>query len=130
MKKTFLLTFFTASIIFIVNSSLALAECAWVLWYKEETISQEKSLITKWEILTAFPKYEQCLKAGKKAMGEKKEFLNRMVEVDSKIKVTEITEEGIREGIRIDHDNFLTIYRYNCLPETLDPRERKEIKDK
>jgi hypothetical protein len=93
-------------------SSMADAECAWVLWKKYERVGENRTV--NWEVISAVPQYQDCLKMQKRVLyGEKafwKKNLKESVEItDWMISIK--TKDGI---------GMLT---YECLPDTTDPRK-------
>ncbi len=100
------------------------AECAWVLWVQEERPISSRE---RWDLLKAFPDHKACseelavwlkknIEAYRAIVGPKElGGINRVV----------IFENGVT---RFDHPGGMgiVIERFYCLPDTIDPREKKE----
>jgi hypothetical protein len=113
MKK-FLLTI----ILLIAFSSVANAECAWVLWEQNAYYKIEKGEAIErkyWEIIGAFPKYEQCLERKKVLFTNVKKGVE---ERDPKVQAVpfELVIEHFSETSSLH-------YQFKCLPDTIDPRK-------
>ena len=111
MKKILLI----AGLIIIGFSSLVDAECAWVLWERQH-IKNEEGKVTNagdWGIVSAYPKYEQCLDR------QRQEFINFPEEQGYKV-VSRPFEYALRykEG-----GEGSILQELKCLPDTIDPRK-------
>ncbi len=110
------------------SASLAAAECAWVLWTRVDTASASGSR-TNWEADTAYENFRQCKAGRKEAIKQARRVWDEDVGIEREY-VDEKTGEKqvviefqVRPGKRAKH--VRTVY-YRCLPETIDPRERKK----
>jgi hypothetical protein len=104
------------------------AQCAWVLWnlstltYKDERTHDIKPLIKgepQWEIVAAFPKYEQCVKR------QEQEFL-KFKEGIKKQKENNFSEDKNNWIIAGSYTTSHVMYfwgQWKCLPDTVDPRK-------
>jgi hypothetical protein len=100
---------------------------AWVLWLKNELFIVEQGSIPKetrnYEILLAFPKFEQCLKAQEQAWTQKKSFYSNpqfagIEKVDGrKPDLLFIYYKSNNAGKSMQTETFI------CLPSNIDPRK-------
>ena len=94
-------------------SSVAKAECAWVLWLKHCSFITKtgENLKCEWELSEAYPTYEQCMNVRENIWtGYKKEFSK---------------SDGVPFGylnLNKGSDTALTI-DLHCFPDTIDPRK-------
>ncbi len=105
----------------------ARAECAWVMWSKVETTQSQKDEFPTfgqwWEIVQALETSEQCdvfMEAYHSRMvrfHEEKKVWDVMKASPSHIS---IRRKGGGPGV------FVQSWTYFCLPDTVDPREKKE----
>jgi hypothetical protein len=87
---------------------MANAQCAWVLWEKSNI-----SPSPDWQIISAFPKYEQCIERQESEFNKIKE-LYKIAKITILSPETMLIELGIGEPYR---------YTSKCLPGTIDPRK-------
>lgn len=110
-------TLFIISLL-IAFSSVANAECAWVLWIRTDILLIEKDKLpiekVQWELMGAVPQYEFCAKMLKSSYESQKRF---WMEGRSPEKVKLNDEKCI-----IFPMDGMTI-RFYCLPDTIDPRK-------
>ncbi len=112
------------SIVWVGPASVVAAECAWVLW-SGATTTKMGIVGTGWDVLEGFETKTDCMQARIKAW--KSDFLSwkelpsvRDVKPDEGRVMLDIffTEERPERG------NRLTV-KYLCLPDPIDPREKK-----
>jgi hypothetical protein len=105
--------FLIAIIFSFIMSSMAEAECAWVLWLKHCSFVAKtgENLKCEWELNEAYPTHEQCMSVRENIWtGYKKMFLK---------------SDGVPFGylnLNKDSDTALTI-DFRCFPDTIDPRK-------
>jgi len=105
----------------------ALAECAWVLWYKQtgmrlpDVVGDPPS----WEVVQAKASRAECLRGLTAEVAREERATNRNREIS-------VTEDMVSENLfRVADDGHrelvvMRIRRYVCLPDTVDPRGPKE----
>ena len=101
----------------------ALAD-GWVLWEKGDVIKKGLEQSIYWNIINAYPLYEQCAKA---KVNMWQHFKKEAEEDKQTMGVVEVKTAPDLVIKRFKEDNSIlswsqTVY---CLPGTLDPRERK-----
>lgn len=101
----------------LVMSNIVNALCAWVLWEQRAyyRIENDNPIERKyWEIIGAFPKYEQCLERKKVLFTNIKEQVRKS---DPKVDAVpfELVIEHFTETSSLHH-------LFICLPDTIDPR--------
>jgi hypothetical protein len=110
MKKVLL-----AIILLIAFSSVANAECAWVLWLKVSKNPLTKE--GKWELTKAFQTYQQCQEYKNEAINGSAENFKRNKGWDVKVYQSEsilVSDSAKNESIFLE---------YSCFPDTIDPRK-------
>lgn len=107
MKKILFATIFC-----LFMSSIANAECAWVLWERSYPVPDE------WMMINGFQTYDQCKKAKKDAYETKKRILSKMG-----WEVTEEMEDSLSMGLSRGGRSTSIYTSWMCLPDTLDPRK-------
>ncbi len=108
-------TFLVALLLLVLGPGTASAECAWVLW--EELSNPMRSLSPHdswWEIVGTALTRQDC---GNGANGALKDRADRMGAVGT------VKAEGNQVSVRMA--DTLLVYRYLCLPDTVDPRGPK-----
>ncbi len=65
-------------ILLIALSSVANAECAWVLWKKSVTIRFINKTETNWELANAAPDHQGCLQMREKTFQENHQSLSQL----------------------------------------------------
>jgi len=98
--------------------NIVYAQCAWVLWLQKAYYRFEKEEPVErkyWEIIGAFPKYEQCL--------EKKEVL--FTNINKSVKESDHKVKAVPFELVIEHFSETSSLHYGikCLPDTIDPRK-------
>ncbi len=107
-------------------ASTAAAEGAWVVWIKKEDMLFEKHLqsFTSWELISAQPTREECL-------GVKAGVWETVADQYSDLS----QYPGIEKVDRVPHELLITTRKeglggttktFYCLPDTIDPREKRE----
>lgn len=95
-------------------------QCAWVLWirYEKLMIEEGKAPVQKvdWELISAVPKYEQCMLMQKELYEKQKKFW----ESGGKIKVEGVPFNLITLTFQEGLPWFIKL---NCFPDTIDPRK-------
>lgn len=94
------------------------AECAWVLWEQTAYYRIEKDEPIErnfWEIIGAFPKYEQCL--------ERKKVL--FTNIKEQVKKSDPKADAVPFELVIEHftETSFVHYKFICLPDTVDLRK-------
>lgn len=125
MKKLLLLPL-SLFFLLVVYVSLPHAESGWVLWKKAEVIKKELKQNIYWEIVNAYPNYNNCSDAKKRiwqtlkqeAIEEKKDKYRNISEVK------EVPYELIIKSFKDDSSFMSWSENLYCLPGTLDPREK------
>src|SRR6266542_231630 len=96
----------------------ASAECAWVLWLQKYDSIRGAPTEPTWGLMRALPTHAACQK--EQALAIK----NNSTPVPN----VETTVSGnlVTKGLRLaDGQSAMSIYRYECLPDTIDPRGPK-----
>ena len=105
-------------------SELCKAECAWVLWTKtEKTIFKPNpNYSERWEIMGAVPKYEHCLRM-KQEVFEKRSGAYTEGKSKGGFPGLEVKVDPSITAIFLSGQNLLEVIKFNCLPDTIDPRK-------
>ena len=98
--------------LFFINVKVRGAECAWVLWKKYERIDPDRTV--EWEVVSAVPQYEECLRLQKRVLRRDKESHKRNFKESVDISDWIIT---------IKLEKGLGMISHECLPDTIDPRK-------
>jgi hypothetical protein len=103
-----------AIIFCLLVSSIANAQCAWILWEKSHP-----NISNKWMMRNGFQTYDQCKKAKRDAYETtKKGFLS----LKMGYRIIADTEDWLSMGL--SGEGLPSIYySWMCLPDTLDPRK-------
>lgn len=123
IKRYVAVLFLTLSVVLFIPFR-ASAE-GWVLWEKGEVIYKEGTQSISWELIDAYPSYEQCTN-GKPAIWkifkkQAEEDKQKMRAAEVKSVEPELVTKSYKEG-----SNILSwTHKIYCLPGTLDPRERR-----
>jgi hypothetical protein len=99
-------------------SSIANAQCAWVLWQQRVyyRIEYDNPIERKyWEVMAAFPSYEQCL--------ERKRVL--FTKIKESIRKSNPKVDAVPFELVIEHFTEISSLHhiFMCLPDTIDPRK-------
>lgn len=114
-------TLVLAAILVLGSASVAVAECAWVLWSKIVR-SEYTGLI--WNIEAAYAERPKCIHGRNDVLEAKARFFTEGVEARLQgVKVQSIPEEGL---LRLSHNKGKAWVYFLCLPDTIDPRKQKE----
>ncbi len=98
-------------------TSAAVGECAWVFW---QSITQMDSITVSWKIDSAFSTRMECIARRDRDF----EVLSTMLQTSPGVRdIKRGSESAALSYVKKGH-TWLT--RYVCLPDTLDPREKKE----
>ena len=106
-----------AMILVLAWTSAAAAECAWVLWHQ---LSAVETGYGAWEVENAFATHAVCA-----AMREE-EFQLKIMALQATEGATNVKKDAINKSYMYDTEGQRRIGRYACLPDTIDPREKKE----
>jgi len=106
-------------------ASVAAAECAWVVWEKRQW--EEAGVLTArlgkpfWFLRGAYTTYENCHAA-------RDEKFRLGADLERKVEGNKQFEETTKETLLTFTRGAQTKYilQYMCLPDTIDPREKKE----
>jgi hypothetical protein len=124
MKKHLIIVL---SLILILCSFQVFAECGWVLWSKYAAMGMVKKTpydYTTWNVVNAAPKYEQCLQM-------KEDYWNKtynlLISSGAFENVAGERGDNLYMKMKTDKDGSggISNYHYYCLPDTIDPREKK-----
>lgn len=115
MKTTLSVTI----LLLICFSSVANAQCAWVLWkHVDNNINGQQS----WELIKAFPKNEQCIQRQQQEFESDKETFTTTT--NPSLKMTLIKGDDIDSYMFYrSRDHAQIIIKLMCLPDTIDPRK-------
>jgi len=104
---------FLTIILCLLISTIANAECAWVLWERTYPVPDE------WMMINGFQTYDQCEKAKKEAYETKKRILSK-----SGWKVLgEEREDLLSMELSVGGRSTSIYTGWMCLPDTIDPRK-------
>jgi len=104
------------------------AQSAWVLWLSGSKIRflPQGQQIEKpeWNLISAFPKYEQCIEFKRKKIEEMKEVFKLPSEPpEPEVKDTQdgiVVNFGVNKSLT---NGWIWTIHWHCLPETIDPRK-------
>jgi hypothetical protein len=102
-------------------SSMANAQCAWVLWERVSHHPIDKE--GKWELKKAFPSYNECLEVKESEVHDTAEFMKIWNEVKKKNKSWVKINHGVNVVVWDGEMSEFTIFEYHCFPDTIDPRK-------
>ena len=101
-------------VMLVASSSSGLANCAWVLWKKTETLQARRPTISSWEIETATPDFEGCGRAQRESL----DTYMKQGPLESKPRT-----KGGANSILVSVDGQGSmILTFLCLPDNVDPR--------
>ncbi len=113
-------------------TSAAAAECAWVLWVHRSTWNTSGKSSERWDIEKAFLSLEDCKQGKKEAwedliawIEEHSKPIDLMGTAISTSKVEKVQDDEIRTSTTVGSATSGTTTRFHCLPDTIDPREKK-----
>ena len=103
------------------TSSVA-AECAWVLWEFVNVEELRRNVITSfWHVHAGYPEHKDCTRSLESM------FNVRTAALQDDPGVRELKQNQKRAVFRYTWGGRISYqYRLACLPDTLDPREKKE----
>ena len=106
----------------LTSSATASAECAWVLWVDDESISSRTGKTQTWDILSAHETKQACEARSNVAWKERREWLSGLG-----FGIGHVPVPGYVGGAKRWDDGTTTsiVNRYYCLPDTIDPRGPK-----
>jgi len=115
-----------AVVLLVGFASVASAESAWVLWsqYWKIDVKPTGKLsdfgIKLWEVQNAFEKRQQCL-------GKLERYISSLETLYEGKKPADVTRDEYagRKRLHVRSDKQKEILSAACLPETVDPREKK-----
>ena len=112
-------------------TSTAAAECAWVLWEEIESThiphAKRAQFSTEWELHNAHGTQEECLLAKQRLWTVEAEFYEKLKEGFGPIEEIGKVPGGFLaiSGTLKDGTYWNSKMTYRCLPDTIDPREKK-----
>lgn len=109
----------------LVFTTSAHAECAWVLW-QELTISSKGSMGSSWELIEAMQSRDACVPraaAQTKARADYMKVSNSDAPRPDPDQIVEIIADSVR--VTMARAGQFWVYRFVCLPDTIDPRGPK-----
>ena len=107
----------------LTSAATAYAECAWVLW--EEVSTAPNFAQATWNAITGVGTPGECTSAKDAKIADQIKFGQTMGPTRS------LSGEWVQWHTRDEKDNtvrMFAMYRYRCLPDTLDPRGPKGTK--
>ncbi len=113
-------------------TATAAAECAWVFWeeIEDKHIPRGKlpKLITEWTLHDAFSTQEECKVAKQRVWTFQAELYDKSKEFGEHIeKIGKAPGSYLSISGRLKVGGYMIFQRtYLCLPDTIDPREKKE----
>lgn len=105
-------------------SSMANAQCAWVLYERVSHNLGHKE--GKWELRIAFPSYNECLEAKEsevRALGEMMGGWPKFEERNQGNKGWVKINPGFNVILWDEKRQEFTIWEYQCFPDTINPRK-------
>jgi len=107
-----------AALLLLASVGTASAECAWVLWAQQTFLYGGEGKIDPWLLIEAAATQPSC-----------KDMLARTIQRVAKPKAgvkVEVTDNVVTKTTSDAQGNSATfVYRYACLPDTIDPRGPK-----
>lgn len=108
-----------AVVLVVGSASVASAECAWVLWDKLSTSGPGTPGTERWVISEAYTTQRECTSA-------RLEGWESLVNKLKCPKCTIMRNWPGRNLAVLSEGGILVMQQYWCLPDTIDPREKKE----
>ncbi len=106
-------------------TSAAAAECAWVLWSKSQSLTTDpRRTTTQLEIYSAYANANGCENARDAEWKRTLETYMGLHKMGMYEYITGEERDKLVMGYRGEKD--LDTVRYLCLPDTIDPRDKKE----
>ena len=102
-------------------TSAAAAECAWVLWEGVSAKDIRQNITTSfWHLHVGYPEHRDCTGSLESMFNE------RMAVLQADPGVRELKQNQKRAVLMYTKGDISHQNRLACLPDTIDPRERKE----
>ena len=103
---------------------MASADC-WVLWEKGEVIKKGLEQSIYWNIIDAYPLYEQCAKGKANMWQHFKKEAETEKQTLGVVEVKTAAPDLVIKRFKEDNNILSWSHTLYCLPGTLDPRERR-----
>ncbi len=111
-------TMLLTTVLLLGSASVALAECAWVLWAKIEDMKPGSGV---WDIQAGYTGRAECIRERKVISNARvQDWIKRSGQ--QHVKVEPVSEDAL--SLLFSKDELATVY-FICLPDTIDPREKK-----
>jgi hypothetical protein len=114
----------------LIMATNSAAECAWVLWIKNETTYLRKDknkpfeVFERWEMENAFNSYADCERVKDRVWSGQAATYDDQNQLPGIVKVQKVPYEAIilswKPGEDLMGGGFTTLFR--CYPDTVDPR--------
>ena len=120
-------TMMLTTVLLLGSASVSSAECAWVLWVEDEQSSAPGWTVqTSWVLMQAYSNETECRKFLRK--GLEQPTIEESADKHMMYKVTGDTLTILYFPKDFDATTKSThrqVFRFLCLPDTIDPREEK-----
>ena len=113
-------TMILTTILLLGSAPVAAAECAWVLWIVSSLQKASGHGDWGWTLWNASPTHTGC-QANRTA-----EFKQHLTRLKSKPGISNIQSSEADAALRYMEGTDRWAYSYRCLPDTVDPREKKK----
>ena len=119
-------TVFLAAVLVLGSASLASAECAWVFWIKKEdqSFGKQPQFSIFWELMSARPTREECLDVKARVWETVADRYSDLSKYPGVEKVDTVPHKLVITTLKEGRGD--TTKTFFCLPDTIDPREKKE----